>query len=219
MLRNIIPVIVNLVVISFFLTTTNAQAADKPNVLIIGDSISMGYTNPVKSLMKETANVQRPKTNCGPTTRGLQQIDAWLGKTKWDVIHFNWGLHDLKYINAKGGLVPIKDGKIQVPIEKYEENLRTLVKRMKKTGATLIWCSTTPVPKGAKGRIVGYSVKYNAVAAKVMKEEGVATNDLYTFALKNQSKIQRKADVHFTKPGSQALAKQVVQAITAALSK
>ncbi len=194
-----------------------------PRVLLIGDSISIGYTVPVRALLKGKANVHRPRTNCGPTTRGLAQIDAWLetgGKDKkWDVIHFNWGLHDLKYINDKGGLVDVDKGKQQVPIDQYEANLRKLVKRLKKTGATLIWCSTTPVPKGAKGRVVGDSVKYNAAAARVMKAEGVATNDLYTFAYERQDKIMRKANVHFTPEGSKVLGKRVVEVISPNLPK
>jgi len=73
-----------------------------PRVLLIGDSISIGYTVPVRGLMKAKANVHRPRTNCGPTTKGLAEIDAWLGDGKWDVIHFNWGLHDLKYMGPQG---------------------------------------------------------------------------------------------------------------------
>ena len=42
-----------------------------PRVLLIGDSISMGYTVPVRELLKGKANVHHPPTNCGPTTRGL----------------------------------------------------------------------------------------------------------------------------------------------------
>ncbi len=70
-----------------------------PRVLLIGDSISIGYTVPVRELLAGQANVHRPLTNCGPTTRGLEQLDGWLGEEKWDVIHFNFGLHDLKYID------------------------------------------------------------------------------------------------------------------------
>ncbi|KRP37015.1 MAG: hypothetical protein ABS34_04775 [Opitutaceae bacterium BACL24 MAG-120322-bin51] len=65
-----------------------------PNVLIIGDSISIAYTQPVVEQLKGVANVQRVKANCGDTQRGLQSLHVWLGRTHWDVIHFNWGLHD-----------------------------------------------------------------------------------------------------------------------------
>lgn len=188
-----------------------------PRVLLLGDSISMGYTPAVRDLLQGKANLHRPQDNCGPTTRGLTNIDAWLGTGKWDVIHFNFGLHDIKYQNEKGVLVDVKDGNQQVPIEDYEKNLRTIVARLKKTNAKLIWCATTPVPVGAKGRIVGDEVKYNAVAAKVMKEEGVAINDLYSFAKDKLDKIQKPKDVHFTTDGSKELAKVVVDAINKAL--
>ena len=203
-----------------------ADVKDDPNlprVLLIGDSISIGYHVAVRDALKGKANVHRPKTNCGPTTRGLEQIDAWL-KTgteqgeKWDVIHFNWGLHDLKYINDKGGLVDVKDGKQQVSIEDYEKNLRSLVATLKKTGAKLIWCATTPVPEGAKGRVPGDEVKYNAVAAKVMKENDIAIDDLYSFAKPKLSEIQKSKDVHFTPAGSKTLAEEVARHITASLN-
>jgi hypothetical protein len=68
-----------------------------PNVLILGDSISIGYTRQVREGLKGKANVIRPNANCGDTRHGLAQIETWLGDGKWQVIHFNWGLHDLCY--------------------------------------------------------------------------------------------------------------------------
>ena len=84
---------------------------EKPNVLILGDSISIGYTVSVRTLLKDQVDVFRPKDNCGPTTRGIAKLEHWLGDRQWDVIHFNFGLHDLKYINGKGDLVPVENGK------------------------------------------------------------------------------------------------------------
>ena len=193
-----------------------------PRVLLIGDSISIGYTLPVRALLKGQANVHRPPTNCGPTIRGLQQIDKWVGEKKWDVIHFNWGLHDLKYMGPNGQNLakPGAEGSHQqVPPAKYEQNLRKLVTRLKETGATLIWCSTTPVPKGVAGRVVGDSVKYNKIAEKVMQENDVVINDLYAFALPKCEEIMRPVNVHFTPDGSKELAKQVVATIRKGLEK
>src|SRR5690349_10564102 len=62
-----------------------------PRVFIIGDSISMGYTAPVRELLMDKANVHRIPANGGPTIRTLENIEKWLGDGKWDVIHFNWG--------------------------------------------------------------------------------------------------------------------------------
>ena len=181
-----------------------------PRVLLIGDSISIGYTLATREALADKANVHRAPTNCGPTIRGLEGLDQWLGDGRWDGIHFNWGLHDLKKI----------EGKHQVPIDEYEKNLRELVGRMKKTGATLVWCSTTPVPEGCTPpRTNDDAIAYNAVAKKIMDAERIAIDDLYAFALPQLEKIQRPANVHFTPEGSAVLAKQVAAAITKALEK
>lgn len=196
------------------------QVKDDPNlprVLLLGDSISIGYTVPVRNALAGTANVHRAMENCGPTTRGLERLDAWLGKGKWDVIHFNWGLHDLKYLDENGKNARPADGEYQVPPKEYQKNLTELVQRLKKTNAKLIWASTTPVPKGTFMREAGDAAKYNEIAAQVMQQAGVETNDLYGFCIKRLEKIQRPQNVHFTPEGSQALGERVADAITAAL--
>src|SRR5262245_3027271 len=66
------------------------DVAGLPRVLVIGDWISIGYTLPLCEALKSKANVHRPAANCGPTSRGVQSIDQWLGDGKWDVIHFNF---------------------------------------------------------------------------------------------------------------------------------
>ncbi len=191
-----------------------------PRVLLIGDSISIGYTTDVRKMLMGKANVHRALTNCGPTAKGLTGLDKWLetggeGK-KWDIIHFNWGLHDLKYTGANGEdkADPKASGsKPQVSQDDYEKNLRELVKRLKKTKARLIWRNTTPVPEGAEGRVVGDVAIYNEIAARIMKEEGVEIHDLYSFALKNTAEMQRKANVHYTPAGYKQLAEEVVKSL------
>lgn len=182
-----------------------------PRVLIIGDSISIGYTAPTRKLLAGKANVHRIPENGGPSDNGTKKIKQWLGDGKWDVIHFNWGLHDIK----------LGTGKHQVPIDEYEKNLRELVKTLKGTGAKLIWASTTPVPEGKLNppRMNDDVIAYNKVAKKIMDENGVATNDLYAFALPQLDKIQQKVNVHFTPKGSEALAERVALAIEVALKK
>jgi acyl-CoA thioesterase-1 len=184
---------------------------DLPRVLLIGDSISIGYTLPTRAALAGRANVHRPPANCGPSSRGIEQIDRWLGNGKWDVIHFNFGLHDLKLI----------DGKHQVPLAQYEKNLEALVLRLKRTGAVLVWCSTTPVPAGCEKppRRNEDAIAYNAIAKRIMEKHGVAIDDLYAFALPQLEKIQRPANVHFTPEGSKVLARQVARSIAAALKQ
>ncbi len=201
-----------------------APVQDDPKlqrVLLIGDSISIGYTLPTREFLKGKANLHRIPTNGGPTTRGLANLDAWLGKGKWDVIHFNWGLHDLKYMGSNGqNLVPKEQGgKVQVSLAHYEKNLEQLVQRLKKTGARLIWRNTTPIPPGSKARYVGDSVKYNEAAARVMKKHGIPTHDLYTLSKKRMKELMRPANVHYTPEGSRVLGREVARVIESALEK
>jgi acyl-CoA thioesterase-1 len=182
------------------------DAAGLPRVLIIGDSISIGYTIPLRTLLAGKANVHRITTNGGPTSNGVANIDKWLGDQKWDLIHFNFGLHDLKIMDT---------GKHQVPIEDYEKNLETLVARMQKTGAKLIWATTTPVPEGKLNppRDPADVLKFNEVALAVMQRRRVAVNDLYTAMLPNVATMQLPVNVHFKPEGYEFLATRCASAI------
>jgi acyl-CoA thioesterase-1 len=181
-----------------------------PRVLLIGDSISIGYTLPVRRLLEGKANLHRIPQNGGPTKNGVARMKAWLGTGKWDVIHFNWGIHDLKHM---------PDGQRQVEPAAYEANLRQLVTQMKATGAKLIWATTTPIPDGPlqPPRTFGSVPEYNAIAARVMKEHDVAVDDLYTWILPHVATLQIPRDVHFTPQGSAKLAEAVAASIVKAL--
>ena len=183
-----------------------------PRVLLIGDSISMGYTIPVRKLLEGKANVHRIPANGGPTKNGVANIEKWLGAGKWDVIHFNWGIHDLKFM---------PDGKRQVEPADYEKNLRALVARMKQTGAKLIWATTTPIPDGELNppRKFGQVAEYNEIALKVMKENGVAIDDLNAHITPKLAELQNPRDVHYKAAGYDFLAQKVAAEITAALPK
>ncbi len=192
-----------------------------PNVLILGDSISIAYTPIVREKLAGKANVMRPKANCGDTRAGLANIDAWLGETKWDVIHFNWGLHDLCYRHPESKQQGNRDkekGKISVPLTDYEANLEKLVIRLKATGARLIWASTSLVPEGEVGRFVGDDVKYNTAAASIMEKHGIPINDLHaTTKAFSADQFVGPGDVHFTQAASAKLAEQVTAEIKGAL--
>lgn len=181
-----------------------------PRVLLIGDSISIGYTLPVRELLAGKANVHRIPANGGPTSRGLANIEKWLGDGRWDVIHFNWGIHDLR---------KDADGERQVGPEEYEQNLRKLVARLKGTGAKLIWGTTTPIPDGdlIPMRQFGKVPEYNAIALQVMQENGVAINDLHAAVAPRVAELQTPQDVHFKSEGYKFLAEQVAGSIRQAL--
>ena len=198
------------------------DVAGLPRVLLIGDSISMGYTLDVREMLKGKANVHRIPTNGGPTTNGLKNIKAWLGDSKWDVIHFNWGLHDLKYIAedpSKRADPKAPGAHLQVPLADYEKNLAELVKIMQATGAKLIWCNTTPVPAGSDGRVEGDEAKYNEAAARVMTAAGIPTDDLCAHASAKLKDVQLPANVHYSPAGYHYLAEKVAAVIAENLPK
>ena len=185
------------------MVAANEEQAGLPRVLIIGDSVGLGYTPALGELLKGKANLYRARKNAASTLRGLELIDAWIGSENWDVIHFNWGIQDM---------LGTPDGKRQVEPEEFEKNLRTIVAKLKATGAQLIWATITPVPPGA-----GDAPGYNAIAARVMTENGVAVDDLFTAVEPHLAEYQLPQDVHYNAEGYAFLAKQAEASIEAAL--
>jgi lysophospholipase L1-like esterase len=203
--------------------TATSFAAEKalPQVLIIGDSISIGYTPQVKNTLRDKAEVKHNQGNAQFTATGIKRIDAWLGETQWDVIHFNWGLWDLCYRHPDAKEQGNRDkvnGTLTTSPEQYEKNLDQLVQRLKKTEAALIWAHTTKVPEDEAGRKLNDDLKYNEIAAKVMHKHGITINDLNALSRTfDKSLFKKPGDVHFTAEGYKKLAEQVTQAIQQAL--
>jgi acyl-CoA thioesterase-1 len=170
-----------------------------PDVLVIGDSISIGYINDVRNLLVRKFNVFRVPDNARNTTHTLEHLDEWLAGKKWAVIHCNWGMHDL---TSRG---PKPDA--------YAQNLAQLIDKLRATGATVIFATTTPIPPDNIGRQPGAELPYNAKALEIMKAKHVLVNDLYHAALPHLEQWQQPADVHFSPFGSAMLAQKVARAI------
>ena len=188
------------------------DVAGLPRVLLIGDSISMGYTLPVRQRLAGRANVHRIPANGGPTKNGVARLDAWLGAGRWDVIHFNHGIHDLRFMD---------DGQRQVGPADYEANLRKIVARLKQTGATLVWATITPIPDGELNppRRFGSVAEYNAIAARVMRENGIRINDLNAHVTPRFAELQTPRDLHYQAAGYEFLGEKVAAEILAVLRR
>jgi acyl-CoA thioesterase-1 len=181
-----------------------------PRVLLIGDSITLGYAPTVATTLAGKATVVRIPENGGSSRRGLARLGRWLGAGHWDVIHFNFGLHDIK-LRPKGGH--------EVQPAAYRRNLRALVARLEATGATLIWATTTPVPPGPlhPPRSSADVPVYNAIAARIMAQHGIVLDDLNRLVRTWPTRIQRPHSVHFTARGYAVLGRHVAAVIAAAL--
>jgi lysophospholipase L1-like esterase len=192
-----------------------------PMVLILGDSISMGYTSFVRQELAGKANILHNPGNSQGTTHTLKQLDQWLAMQEWDVIHFNLGLHDLKRVKVAGTSENSNDPKDpqQADLATYTANLAAIVGKLKASKAKLIFATTTPYPAGVKPhRAPEDAVSYNTAAVAIMKQHDIPVNDLYSLVLPELKTLQKPVNVHFHAAGSKKMASQVAAAITAALN-
>lgn len=198
-----------------------------PNVLIYGDSISIGYTPTVREELFGKANVFRFHKNGQSSNKMIPFMEkmrttmfqphlegGW--DFDWDVIHFNVGLHDLKYV--KNGKLDKVNGRQVNSIAKYKENLHGICQYLMKEypKAQLIFATTTAVPdEGADGRFTGDSVKYNKAAREVLTDyPQITVNDLYAFTKPNAAEWYIKPEnVHYNHTGKKAQGKEVAQII------
>lgn len=193
-----------------------------PRVLVVGDSISVGYTIPVRALLAGRANLHRVPANAEGTAKGINQLESWLGTERWDVIIFNFGLHD----------VLILRGEPRISIGLYRARLGAMIDMMQTRADRLIWVSSTPVTPDCEkhmakrwqaDRTQPYRrnkdvIRYNAAAGRLMDERGIPVVDLYSFALARLDEIQLPRNVHFTDDGYAVLAQPVAEAILETLS-
>lgn len=189
------------------------------NVLILGDSISIGYTPIVRELLNEKANINRPltsefsyipskeflfdhgePTNCKSTLNSLMELENWLDDEKWDVIHANWGMWDIDTIN---------------PVI-YEAQLELLIKKILPHTNMLIIATTTPIvikenakESKAKNKKI---IAFNRVIVKLAKKYNLELDDLYAAAL-TKTGIYSPDNIHLNESGYKLLANKVARAI------
>ena len=196
----------------------NELAESSPDVLILGDSISIGYTPVVAAKLAGEANVWRPETNCGSTLVYLEHLEEWLGGRKWDLIHFNCGLHDINRTNNEG--IGRIDGECRVSLREYADNLSQISKRISAAAESVIWASTTPVPSEAGSRTPGDEIEYNAAAEKITLNKGFIINDLHSFISPSCPECHPSLDnVHYTEEGYDKLGTEVAAVIMRTLRR
>ena len=196
-----------------------ADIAGLPRVLLLGDSISIGYTLPVRRALRGVANVHRPAANCMSSRYGVCHLEEWLGEGKWDAVHVNFGLHDC----VRDGAAPA------VPLDEYQRNLEIIFDRLSQTGARIVWANTTPVPghllqpdPTESGPAMVYREsdveQYNAAAEVVARARGCEIDALDQCVRPHLERLQRPNDVHFTSAGYARLGRQVADLLRSLLS-
>lgn len=183
-------------------------------VLIIGDSISRGYHKQVMKALNGKAKVSRSSTGLIPS--GSDKLDSLLGDTQWDVITFNWGLHELKNGEPKD---------LENRTRDYLERLKAVVLRLKKTNAKLIFVTTTPVPEPNKHkRLNTYVLAYNEGAKALMRDYGITVCDIFAVIEPVHEGHEAPSlkpglrDVHFTDSGYALMGNAVAKTIASKLN-
>lgn len=171
----------------------------RPRVLLVGDSICRAYQGTVRRQLSRRMNVSYwVSSYCVTSPHYLTFLGIYLDEAKYDVIHFNNGLHSL-YTDtddwAKG----------------FEAALRLI--REKQPSAKIVWCTSTPLKDAAKTAKVK---ELNIAGAKVVaKLGGIATNDL--FALLDP--LDREANWRDTYHHNPDICKKEGQQVAAAVLK
>ena len=187
--------------------------SDRPSAILIGDSICIGYRPLVKQRLSDQVNILGIEGHSGDSGNVLENLDEWMIKRDADLIHFNCGLHDLKFA---------RDTKIyQQPIEVYEANLRKIVERLQKeVTARLVWVTTTPVIDERHNAVKGFDryqrdvEAYNRVATVIMTEAGIPINDLHNAIQNDDVEACLGSDgVHMTERGNKILTDAVCECI------
>jgi lysophospholipase L1-like esterase len=185
---------------------------DLPKVLLLGDSIRMSYEPLVRKALEGVAEVVGPEDNCQFALYTLASLDRWLRALgQIDVIHWNNGIHDAGHNPARAPA--------QIPLVDYRANIEFIVKRLKATGARVIWASTTPVNPRRPWREDQWSWRneeidqYNAAARQIMEKYRVPVNDLNAVVKADMDGCLREDHLHLSELGTRRCAEAVVRAI------
>lgn len=187
------------------------------NLLLLGDSIRIGYDKSVQKTLEGKANVLYPKVNCGFAAYLLRYFHEYLEGVKGediDVVHWNAGLWDC---------LRLFEEEPHTPIDVYAYYIERLCIRIKKLcpNAKMIFATSTKVisekmDKNFK-RYNEEIEKYNEVAVNIVKKYGAEINDLYALSVTLPEEVHSDAVHYYTSEGTRAFTNQVLSCVAPAL--
>ncbi|MHC5056822.1 MAG: SGNH/GDSL hydrolase family protein [Planctomycetota bacterium] len=185
-------------------------------VVLIGDSIRMGYEPFVREALAGAADVTGSKENGGTSTNVLAHLDEWALSREADVVHVNCGLHDIRRERGGAGT--------ETPLEEYRANVEAVLKGLVDSGARVLWATTTPVIEERHNTVKPFDrlsadvAAYNRAAMDVACGLGVEVDDLFEVVTRSGAGGLLSDDgVHFTKAGYRLLGDAVADAVRATL--
>lgn len=173
-----------------------------PRVLLVGDSICNGYQGEVCRLLDGKMNVSYwISSYCVTSPNYMKFLSLYLDEAKYDVVHFNNGLHSL-----------------QTSTDAYANGIRAALELVgsKHPKAKIVWCSSTPLKDAEK---TAKAKELNEAAAKVVAElGGIATNDLFALCDPLDRDTNWRDTYHFRREAKAKQADQVAASVLSALN-
>jgi lysophospholipase L1-like esterase len=184
----------------------------KKSIVLIGDSIRMGYQDHVARELADQVEIWAPEQNGGDSRNVLAHLDEWVISRAPDLVHVNCGLHDLKRAFGEGQ---------NVPLEEYGHNVRQILAQLQSDfEGVVVWAQTTPVDEKLHHQNKGFDRfeadvdAYNEVARSVAVGLGVPVDDLFAVVEREgKARLLTPDGVHFTEEGSQILGRAVATCV------
>ncbi|MBR5384025.1 MAG: hypothetical protein IK133_09400 [Clostridia bacterium] len=187
------------------------RAEGRKNILLIGDSIRIGYCETVRSDLADIARVVYPAENCRNSDFIITRLHGWAQEfdaAHIDIVHFNCGQWDAAHFNGwKDSLTPL---------DVYERNLHWIIWALRREfpSAALHMATTTPMSPinetlpAQNPRTTAEIRRYNEAALRVAAEEKVPVNDLFALTVGWPS-TDYKDTCHYTDEAFARLGKAV----------
>lgn len=179
----------------------------KEDVLIIGDSISIGYTPTVQRELQQF-EVLHNRCNARNSTNGVALVDQWLAqRPHFKLVTFNHGIwdHTTGWTTTKA---------------EYLQNLETIARKLQLHADHVVFFTTTSIPVNIPAMDHASVDDWNTDATLLMQSLGITVYDLNaTSKTIPHLHIDAAAgtDVHFLPAGYEVLGQSVTSAIKAEL--
>ncbi len=184
----------------------------KTKIMLLGDSIRLGYQDRVKEKLGDAFEVYAPEDNCRFVRYAMFCLPDYLRDCPDPVlIHFNNGLWDTQHRFAG-------QGPFTAPL-RYIEDLEKMAGLLKAVTPRVIYATTTPVNPKNPEQSNDTIAHFNALAVPAMRDMGLEINDLHAVISQDIPRYICDDLTHLTEAGKEACACQVVQSIKNLLQK
>jgi len=183
-------------------------------IVLIGDSIRMGYDKYVKEALKNVAEVYYPEENCQFVEHILRFVHEWKNNGHWpddvDLVHWNAGLWDC---------LELFEDEPLTSLSYYREALVRIDKRLRMLfpKAKIVFALSTAVLEDLFGkdfrRHNSIIKEYNEAAKQALSETNTVFNDLWTTSANCPRSYHNDAVHYYTDEGTILIGNKVLSVI------